>query len=267
MLTQRLRWAQGTVQVMLRENPLVQRGLTLAQRLMYFATMWSYLSGFAALVYIAAPIAYLTLGVLPVQALSTDFFVRLVPFLLVNQLLFFVVADGRPTWRGPAVLARAVPGLDPVVHLGLRQRLPRPLARLRGHAQGEARGHRPALGPGQAAAGRDGPAGRSPSSSAGSASRSARRSPFGTIFNMVWVVFDLVIFSVIIQAVRYRGFEPAASTDTATGPPPTGPRRPARPTKEQHDRVRRPTPPTTGSAWSSPGAGSTWSRPASCARP
>ena len=33
MLTQRLRWAQGTVQVMLRENPLVQRGLTLAQRL------------------------------------------------------------------------------------------------------------------------------------------------------------------------------------------------------------------------------------------
>ncbi|MGY1691658.1 glycosyltransferase family 2 protein [Geodermatophilus sp. SYSU D01105] len=36
MLTQRLRWAQGTVQVMLRENPLVQRGLTVAQRLMYW---------------------------------------------------------------------------------------------------------------------------------------------------------------------------------------------------------------------------------------
>ena len=100
MLTQRLRWAQGTAQVMFRENPLVQKGLTLAQRLMYFATMWSYLSGFAALVYIAAPIVYLTLGVLPVQALSTDFFARLVPFLLINQLLFFVVADGRPTWRG-----------------------------------------------------------------------------------------------------------------------------------------------------------------------
>ena len=51
---------------MLRENPLVQKGLTLAQRLMYFATMWSYLSGFAALVYIAAPVIYLTFGVLPV---------------------------------------------------------------------------------------------------------------------------------------------------------------------------------------------------------
>ncbi|HEY1135601.1 MAG TPA: glycosyltransferase family 2 protein, partial [Nocardioides sp.] len=100
MLTQRLRWAQGTAQVMFRENPLTQRGLSIAQRLMYFATMWSYLSGFAALVYIAAPVVYLTLGVLPVQALSSDFFWRLVPFLVVNQLLFFVAAAGRPTWRG-----------------------------------------------------------------------------------------------------------------------------------------------------------------------
>ena len=31
---------------------------------------------------------------------------------------------------------------------------------------------------------------------------------FGAIFNMIWVVYDLVIFSVIIQAARYRGFEP-----------------------------------------------------------
>src|SRR3712207_7376715 len=41
MLVQRLRWAQGTVQVMFRENPLTQRGLTWPQRLMYFSTMWS----------------------------------------------------------------------------------------------------------------------------------------------------------------------------------------------------------------------------------
>ena len=29
----------------------------------------------------------------------------------------------------------------------------------------------------------------------------------GTSVNIVWVVFDLVIFSVIIEAVRYRGYE------------------------------------------------------------
>jgi cellulose synthase (UDP-forming) len=100
MLTQRLRWAQGTMQVMFRENPLIQRGLSLGQRLMYFGTMWSYLSGFAALVYVAAPVLYLSFGIMPVNAYSLDFFSRLIPFLVLNQILFWVVANGRPTWRG-----------------------------------------------------------------------------------------------------------------------------------------------------------------------
>lgn len=100
MLTQRLRWAQGTIQVMIRENPLSLSGLTLAQRLMYFATMWSYLSGFAAVVYLAAPALFLGFGVLPVKALSTQFFLRLVPFLVVNLLLFLVIGWGRRCWRG-----------------------------------------------------------------------------------------------------------------------------------------------------------------------
>ena len=38
-------------------------------------------------------------------------------------------------------------------------------------------------------------------------------SAFGTVFNIVWVVFDLVIFSVIIRAVRYRGFEAQPDPD------------------------------------------------------
>lgn len=67
---------------------------------MYFSTMWSYLSGFAAVVYIAAPIIYLCFGVLPVDAFSADFFARLIPFLVVTQILFFVAARGRKTWRG-----------------------------------------------------------------------------------------------------------------------------------------------------------------------
>ncbi|MFF0909751.1 glycosyltransferase family 2 protein [Microbacterium enclense] len=100
MLTQRLRWAQGTMQVMFRENPLLQKSLDWGQRIMYFGTMWSYLAGFAAVVYVAAPILNLSFGVMPVQAFSLDFFARFIPFFLVNQLLFIVVANGRPTWRG-----------------------------------------------------------------------------------------------------------------------------------------------------------------------
>src|SRR4051812_12298048 len=79
MLQQRLRWSQGTLQVALKENPLVQRGLSVGQRLMYLATMWSYLAGFAAVVYIAAPVAYLFLGVRPVTSYGDAFLLHLVP--------------------------------------------------------------------------------------------------------------------------------------------------------------------------------------------
>jgi cellulose synthase (UDP-forming) len=99
-LQQRLRWAQGTMQVMLRENPLLKRGLSLGQRLMYFATMWSYLFGPFVICYLAAPVIYLFSGIAPVDAYSTDFFVHLLPYLLINQLVFLVVGWGRPTWRG-----------------------------------------------------------------------------------------------------------------------------------------------------------------------
>ncbi|KRF36943.1 glycosyltransferase family 2 protein [Nocardioides sp. Soil805] len=228
MLTQRLRWAQGTMQVMFRENPLVQKGLTLAQRLMYFATMWTYLSGFAALVYIAAPITYLTLGVLPVQALSTDFFVRLVPFLLVNQLLFFVVADGRPTWRGQQyslalfpVWIRSFTSAFGNVFLGRSLDFavtPKEKRAPTGHRWDLVKPQLVAMGLLVLAL-------------VAGAVRLAlgEASPFGTVFNMVWVVFDLVVFSVIISAVRYRGFEPdtAPDSDLDASPPETASARPS----------------------------------------
>lgn len=99
-LQQRLRWAQGTLQVFFRENPLLQRGLALPQRVMYLATMWSYFSGFATVVYLAAPCLYLFFGFKPVTAYSLPFFARLIPFLIVNQILFTVSAPRIKKWRG-----------------------------------------------------------------------------------------------------------------------------------------------------------------------
>ena len=99
-LKQRLRWAQGTLQVLFRENPLTMRGLKTVQRLMYFATMWSYLSGIFAPIYLLTPVCYLFFGWLPVRTISADFFWHLVPFLLMNEFLFLVIGWGRPTYRG-----------------------------------------------------------------------------------------------------------------------------------------------------------------------
>jgi len=99
-LQQRLRWAQGTLQVLLRQNPLTLPGLSPGQRLMYFATIWDYLSGFCSVVYLSAPVLYLIFGISPVRAYSIDFLWHLLPYLAINQLVFFVVGWGLSTWRG-----------------------------------------------------------------------------------------------------------------------------------------------------------------------
>lgn len=99
-LKQRLRWAQGTIQVFLRDNPLKKKGLSFPQKLMYFATMYSYLSGFFNLVLLLAPIIYFFTGIAPVASWSPDFFVRFIPFFVMNKIMFRFVASGIPVWRG-----------------------------------------------------------------------------------------------------------------------------------------------------------------------
>jgi cellulose synthase (UDP-forming) len=99
-LQQRLRWAQGTIQILLRENPVFVRGLSLGQRLMYLTTIWGYLSGFASVIYLVSPMIFLIFGLSPVSSWSPDFFWHLVPYIAVNQILFTVVGWGKHTWRG-----------------------------------------------------------------------------------------------------------------------------------------------------------------------
>jgi cellulose synthase (UDP-forming) len=101
MLAQRERWAAGTMQVFFTHNPLFIRGLSIGQRLMYLSTMTSYLNGFAAVVYIAAPVAFLMTGVFPIHADSRAFFFYFMPFFICCQALFFVAGNrARGLWRG-----------------------------------------------------------------------------------------------------------------------------------------------------------------------
>jgi cellulose synthase (UDP-forming) len=99
---QRLRWAQGTIQVLLQENPWLKPGLSFWQRLQYFQTMYSYFSGFATVVFIACPIIYFFTGVIPVSAYGNDFALHFFPAFIVNRLTFMAATWGIPAremWR------------------------------------------------------------------------------------------------------------------------------------------------------------------------
>jgi cellulose synthase (UDP-forming) len=205
-IKQRLRWAQGTMQVMLRENPLVQRGMSLAQRLMYFSTMWSYLSGFAAIVYFAAPIVFLCFGILPVSTTAFEFFIRFLPFMLINQVLFIVAARGLPTWRGQQYSLALFPvWIKAVTTAAANVFFDRPLGFV--------------VTPKTAQTGPVEWRLVAPQATVAvalliSAGIGVVRlllgygEPIGTAVNLAWVVFDLLILSVLVSAVRYRGFRP-----------------------------------------------------------
>lgn len=191
---------------MLRANPLTKRGLAAGQRLMYFATMWTYLSGFTAVIYLAAPVIYLVFGVMPVTAWSVDFFARFLPYFIVNQLLFLVVAKGMRTWRGQQYSLALFPlwikaCWTAVANVWFGRPLNFAVTKKDGR---DARGIPwreiwPQLtaivvlivalliGLARLAVGTaDGT---------------------GTLVNTAWVIYDLVVLSVIIQAARYRGPE------------------------------------------------------------
>lgn len=101
-LKQKLRWAQGTIQVFVRENPLTKPGLSLGQRLQYFQTIYSYFSGFFIVIFIACPILFFFTGVIPVNAYGTDFAIHFVPAFVLNRLTMIAAGWGVPMselWR------------------------------------------------------------------------------------------------------------------------------------------------------------------------
>jgi cellulose synthase (UDP-forming) len=99
-LGQRLRWAAGTIQVLIHENPLLKPGLSWPQRLQYFTTIYSYFSGFVSPIYLAAPIIYLFSGIAPINSFAGEFLWRITPYLVINKLLFKLVAWGIDVRRG-----------------------------------------------------------------------------------------------------------------------------------------------------------------------
>jgi len=67
-LNQRKRWARGCFQIFLKDNPLWARGLTLSQRVNYFASIFYFLHGWPRLMFLIAPLSYLLFRQYPLRA-------------------------------------------------------------------------------------------------------------------------------------------------------------------------------------------------------
>ena len=68
LIKQRVRWATGHIQILFQTNPFTMRGLSLPQRIGYFASIFYFCHGIPRLICLMAPLCALLFGLTPVMA-------------------------------------------------------------------------------------------------------------------------------------------------------------------------------------------------------
>lgn len=85
---QRTRWAQGMVQILLLNNPLFKRGLSVAQRICYLNSCLFWLFPFSRLIFLAAPLFYLFFALRIFEATLAEFVMFTLPHVICSLLVF-----------------------------------------------------------------------------------------------------------------------------------------------------------------------------------
>ena len=91
---QRLRWAEGNLSILFYDNPLTMKGLSLSQRLTYFASIINWASGIPRLAIYLTPVLMLLTGIAPVS----DFTWTLAVVFLTY--IFTMIVTLRSVFRG-----------------------------------------------------------------------------------------------------------------------------------------------------------------------
>jgi cellulose synthase (UDP-forming) len=96
---QRTRYASGSLDIALRNNPLFMKGLSLGQRLCYFQTVYSYFAPFWLLVFLLSPAIFFFTLTPPLSTFNFDFFKIFIPFQILNVVTMTLGTWGIPTNR------------------------------------------------------------------------------------------------------------------------------------------------------------------------
>jgi cellulose synthase (UDP-forming) len=87
--TQRIRWAQGTLQAFfIDSNPLTIPGLTPIQRLAHLEGLLHWFSSIPRIIFLLMPLAYTFLRVIPIQATTAEVLYFLLPYYMVQLTVF-----------------------------------------------------------------------------------------------------------------------------------------------------------------------------------
>lgn len=99
-IKQRQRYAEGSLDIAFKDNPLFIKGLSWGQKICYFNTIWSYFAPIWLLIFILSPVIFFFTLSLPVKAYSFEFFKYFLPFQIMNALAILIGSWGISTSRG-----------------------------------------------------------------------------------------------------------------------------------------------------------------------
>ncbi|MFH1482718.1 MAG: PilZ domain-containing protein [Chloroflexota bacterium] len=94
-ILQRVRWAHGAFQTWWRANPLFRKGLSLGQRLCYYSSIHYFMFGWARMVFLLAPLAFLLFGLMPLRATPLELAIYYLPQMAVIQAVFPLLSGRR----------------------------------------------------------------------------------------------------------------------------------------------------------------------------
>ncbi|AAC07360.1 UDP-forming cellulose synthase catalytic subunit [Aquifex aeolicus] len=89
MIVQRIRWAQGMIQIFILKNPILKKGLKWYQKLAYFNASFFWFFGLARTIFLIAPLAYLLFGLHIYDASLAEVLAYPIPHFLASLLLFY----------------------------------------------------------------------------------------------------------------------------------------------------------------------------------
>ncbi len=91
---QKLRWAEGNINLLWSENPFFKKGLTLAQRICFFATIFGWFVGIPETIYFSTPAIMLLTGWYPIDPFDWQFLIVYLVYLSVLVGGFKYVSRG-----------------------------------------------------------------------------------------------------------------------------------------------------------------------------
>jgi cellulose synthase (UDP-forming) len=100
-LRQQFRWASGGYEILFRRNPLLNKGLTLDQKLQYFHTAMFFTSGFSMLIFFLLPLFTVYFGWKPLQipAGAGSWAAHFVPYFIMMYVGLAHLMGHFPKWR------------------------------------------------------------------------------------------------------------------------------------------------------------------------